>query len=124
MATELHRVIQFDGITVAQYNEASDEVVWKACEVRDEQKSVPPPDIPADESLTKWVYDRQQPLVISSLEQETRFPRMVEFLREKRFESSRSVFCPSLRCIAVLAALRSPAVESMLTAKKRSAFSR
>ncbi len=87
MATELHRVIQFDGIAVAQYNEASNEIVWKACELRDQQEPVSPPDIPAGESLTKWVYDRQQPLVISSLERETRFPLMIEFLREKGFHS-------------------------------------
>src|SRR5437763_284785 len=54
MATELHRVVQFDGIVVAQYDEASNEIVWTACEVCKEQGPSSPPQIPADESITKW----------------------------------------------------------------------
>src|SRR5260370_19499748 len=77
MATELHRVVQFDGIVVSQYDEASNEVLWKACEVRSRQAAVSRPNIPADESITKWVYERQEPLVIPSLDRQTRFPCMV-----------------------------------------------
>jgi formate hydrogenlyase transcriptional activator len=87
MANELHRVVQFDGIVVAQYDEASNEIVWSACEVCSQQGPAPGPDIPADESITKWVFLRQEPLVIPSLEREIRFPRMVAFLREKGFQS-------------------------------------
>src|SRR5437667_10592666 len=56
MATELHRVVQFDGIVVAQYDEASNDILWTACEVCSQQGPVSPPDIPADETITKWVY--------------------------------------------------------------------
>src|ERR1041384_5911555 len=64
MATELHRVVQVDGIVVAQYDEASNEIVWNACEVCSQQGPVSPPEIPVDETITKWVYERQEPLVI------------------------------------------------------------
>jgi formate hydrogenlyase transcriptional activator len=87
MANELHRVVQFDGIVVAQYDEAANEIVWSACEVCSRQGPVPGPDIPADESITKWVFLRQEPLVIPSLDREIRFPSMVAFLREKGFQS-------------------------------------
>src|SRR5205807_4127939 len=87
MATELHRVVQFDGIVVAQYDEASNEILWNACEVCSQQGPVAPPNIPADETITKWVYERQEPLVIPSLDRETRFPRMIAFLKEKGFQS-------------------------------------
>ena len=87
MATELHRVVQFDGIVVAQYDEASNEVLWNACQVCDEEGPVSPPCTPAGETMTKWVYDRQEPLVIPSLSQETRFPGMTAFLQENGFES-------------------------------------
>jgi formate hydrogenlyase transcriptional activator len=87
MATELHRVVQFDGIVVAQYDEASNEVLWNACQVCDEEGPVSPPRTPAGETMTKWVYDRQEPLVIPSLSQETRFPGMTAFLQENGFES-------------------------------------
>src|SRR6202158_98423 len=87
MATELRHVVQFDGIAVAQYDEASNEIVWSACEVCSQQGPVSPPDIPADETITKWVYQRQEPLVIPSLDRENRFPSMVAFLKEKGFQS-------------------------------------
>src|ERR1700694_2502199 len=77
MATEMHRVVQFDGIVVAQYDEASNEILWTACEVCSQQGPVPPPEIPADETITKWVYERQEPLVIPSLDREERFPRTI-----------------------------------------------
>src|ERR1700738_1972724 len=87
LATEMHRVVQFDGIVVAQYDEASNEILWSACEVCSQQGPIPPPDVPADETITKWVYQRQEPLVIPSLDRETRFPRMIAFLKEKGFQS-------------------------------------
>src|SRR4051794_31148189 len=87
MATELHRVIQFDGIVVAQYDETSNEILWNACEMCSEQGPISPPPIPADETITKWVYNRQEPLVIPSLDRETRFPPMIAFLKERGMQS-------------------------------------
>ena len=87
LTTELRRVMQFDGIVVAQYDEASNEIVWSACEVCSEQGPITPPDIPADETITKWVFMRQEPLVIPVIDEETRFPRMLSFLKQKGFQS-------------------------------------
>jgi formate hydrogenlyase transcriptional activator len=87
LATEMHRVVQFDGIVVAQYDESSNEILWSACEVCSQQGPISPPDIPADETITKWVYQSQEPLVIPSLDREQRFPRMIAFLKEKGFQS-------------------------------------
>src|SRR5579864_1901710 len=80
LARELHQVVQFDGIVVAQYDEASNEIVWSACEVCSQQGPISPPDVPADESITKWVFLRQEPLVIPSLAEEIRFPCTTSFL--------------------------------------------
>ena len=87
MANELHAVVQFDGIVVAQYDEASNEILWNACEVSCHEGPVSVPDGPIEETVTKWVYDRQESLVIPSLDRETRFPRLIAFLREKGFRS-------------------------------------
>src|SRR6266567_2981543 len=87
MATEMHEVVQFDGIGVAQDYEASNESLWNACEVCSQQGPVAAPEIPVDETITKWVFQRQEPLVIPSLHEESRFPRMIAFLREKGFQS-------------------------------------
>src|SRR5436190_16533525 len=72
LATEMHRVVQFDGIVVTQYDEASNEILWRACEVCGQDGPASPPDIPNDETITKWVYERQEPLVIPSVARETR----------------------------------------------------
>ena len=87
MARELHKVVQFDGIAVAHYDGESNEILWNICQVCSRQGPVAPPDVPADASVTKWVFSRQEPLVIPSLDEETRFPQVVAFLQEKGFQS-------------------------------------
>jgi formate hydrogenlyase transcriptional activator len=87
MAGELRSVVQFDGIVIAQYDEATNEILWNACELCSHEGQITVPNAPADETITKWVYERQESLVIPSLERETRFPRLVAFLREKGFHS-------------------------------------
>lgn len=74
MATELRQVIQFDGIVVAQYDAAANEVLWHTCQLCDQEGPVSPPPFPPGETITKWVYDSQEPLVIPSLRNEARFP--------------------------------------------------
>jgi len=87
MARELRQVVQFDGIVIAQFDQASSELLWSSCQVNNQDQPTTPPSVPADESITKWVFEHQQPLVIPSLDRETRFPRMVEFLKSKGFRS-------------------------------------
>jgi len=88
MAGELRRCIQFDGIVVAQYDQASNEILWHTCQLCEEEGPVAPPPIPPEQTVTKWVYERQEPLVIPSLQSETRFPGMMSFLAERGFESA------------------------------------
>ena len=87
LADELRRVIQFDGMVVAQYDAASNEVLWHTCQLCDQKVSAVPPATPANETITKWVYDRQEPVVIPSLHAEKRFPEMMRFLGEHGFAS-------------------------------------
>jgi formate hydrogenlyase transcriptional activator len=53
----------------------------------DHEGPVSPPCTPAEETITKWVYDWQQPVVIPFLQEETRFPGTLSFLRERGFQS-------------------------------------
>jgi formate hydrogenlyase transcriptional activator len=115
MANELRQVIQFDGIVVAQYDAASNEVLWHACQFCDQEGPVTPPCTPANESITKWVYDRQEPVVIPSLRQETRFPDMMQFLRERGFESV---------CVLPLTTVHRRIGSFGLASKRSDAFSR
>ena len=86
MASELRRLIQFDGLVVAQYNAASGLMAWHVSEIGCSGQAVPKPIAPND-TITKWVYDHQEPLVIPFLERETRFPEMVSFLLQQGVRS-------------------------------------
>ena len=110
MATELHRVMQFDGIVVAQYDEASNEILWNACEVCSQQGPISLPDIPADETITKWVYQRQEPIWDSASSSFMTTPRPGKwtispaacslFSRTQRFQRRGKYFAGRLHLVA------------------------
>ena len=52
---------------------------------------LPQPEVGTEELFAWWVYEHQQPLVIPSLEEETRFPKLVEFLARHGFQSTCAV---------------------------------
>ena len=63
-----------------KYAEHEQETQWEVCEVRG--ASVPPPRIPLEETLSKWVHDRQQPLSIPALQDDQRFPATTAWLQQ------------------------------------------
>ena len=87
LAVELHRVVEFDGLVIAKYDKAAGKMSWHSIEISGAPAVVFPPDFPPEETISKWVYDHQQPLMIPSIDQETRFPRMIEFLRNQGIQS-------------------------------------
>ena len=87
LATELRQVVKFDAIGVAQYDEAAKKVYWHLAERCSQPGFVFPPDVPPEETMTCWVYQHQEPLLIPSVDEETRFPRMMDLLRKHRIQS-------------------------------------
>ncbi len=81
LATELHKVVQFDGIGVVQYDTAGNKVKWHLGVKCPQSEGSQYPELPPEETITWWVYQNQQPFVTGSTERETRFPRMMEQLR-------------------------------------------
>ena len=81
LAKELSSVVQFDGIAVLQYDEAGNHVKWHLDE-RCPSEDCPSSELPREETITWWVYENQKPFVIENVESETRFPRMMERLKE------------------------------------------
>ena len=47
-----------------------------------------PPDFPAEATITWWVYQHQQPVVIPSRDEETRFPLVMEIFRKYGVQSA------------------------------------
>ena len=87
LAIELHRVVEFDGLVIAKYDKVTGKMSWHTIEISGRPGVVFPPDFPPEETISKWVYDHQEPVVISSIDQEIRFPRMIEFLRKEGIQS-------------------------------------
>jgi formate hydrogenlyase transcriptional activator len=81
---ELGQVIQFDAI--AQYDEASNKVDWHigpACRTLD----CAPSEIDKEETLAAWVYQHQETVTLSALDDETRFPVSINLMRRAGLRS-------------------------------------
>jgi formate hydrogenlyase transcriptional activator len=83
LAAELHKVVEFEIVFCVQYDEASNQTVWLWGQLSGGLR----PDFPAEETMTHWVYERQQSLVIPFLDRETRFPRVTKFLLDEGLQS-------------------------------------
>jgi formate hydrogenlyase transcriptional activator len=86
LVDELSEVVPFDAI--AQFDEAANKVNWHFSETCP-QPSVAPSDIPKEESIPWWVYERQHALVISDVRHETR----VGLSRQCLLESGLNSIC-------------------------------
>jgi formate hydrogenlyase transcriptional activator len=79
LVCELCRVVQFDAI--AQYDEAANKVNlhygWKCGQPEHGTRS----ELAKEETLAWWVHHHQQPVLISYVDRETRFPAVMEQLK-------------------------------------------
>jgi formate hydrogenlyase transcriptional activator len=83
LAAELRKVAEFEALYCIHYDEAANRIAW----LGQSPNGLHPPDFPPEETMTSWVYERQQPLVIPFLDQETRFPRVTEYLKNQGLQS-------------------------------------
>jgi formate hydrogenlyase transcriptional activator len=81
LRVELSNVIKFDSIGIVQYDEAGNEVAWHLAEGCRQIAERCCADIPKDETITRWVYEQQRPLLVPHSERETRFERMVDAIK-------------------------------------------
>src|SRR5947209_1178725 len=84
-ANELHEVIPFHGLS--QFDARANLVQWHSREEDDleewrEELASVLRTIPREESISRWVYDNQQPLVIRLEDGETRFRLVIDLLRK------------------------------------------
>jgi formate hydrogenlyase transcriptional activator len=83
---ELRQIVQFDGIGIAQYDEVAKRVHWHVSERCNQPFA--PPDTPSEQTMTCWVFEHQEPLVIPYVDRETRFPRMIDQLKKHGIQSA------------------------------------
>src|ERR1700739_1587511 len=75
LANELRQVVKFDFLGLFLYDEAANKVETAILEAMRGPGFAIPSDFPAEETITWWVYHHQEPVLMSSREEETRFPR-------------------------------------------------
>src|SRR6202040_3893127 len=87
LVNELRHVIAFDGIGIAQYDESTDAINWHVSIHCDEPNPTLKDKCVQKETMTCWVFQNQRPLVVPFVDQETRFPDTIEFLKEHEIQS-------------------------------------
>src|SRR5258708_15870232 len=85
LALELRAVVNFYVLGVGIYDDSAHEVRLTSYG----EPSVPlqVPKLAPEETFTWWVYQNQQPLIIPSLDAETRFPAVAEMLKNRGVRS-------------------------------------
>src|SRR5438132_4764712 len=81
LARELRQVVAWDGIGLALYDATVPQHDFRALESELQPGVVPLADVLREETLTWWVYQHQQPLVIPAVDTETCFPQLMARLK-------------------------------------------
>jgi formate hydrogenlyase transcriptional activator len=85
LARELRAVVNFYVMGVGIYDEKEHEIRLTSYGEPGDRLQVPK--LATEETFTWWVYQHQQPLIIPSLDAETRFPAVAEMLKHRGVRS-------------------------------------
>src|SRR5580698_5118197 len=72
LAKELRKIVNLDALGVVQYDDKGGAVVWHLAEKCQGIQDRGCDEIPKEDSIPWWVYQHQQPVVISSVDREMR----------------------------------------------------
>jgi formate hydrogenlyase transcriptional activator len=87
LADRLHQVVRFDYLILVLHDRANHTMRRHILEPSDPSPLQAPAALPVEEGPAGWVWQTQQPLVISNLEEETRWPRFLELPRQRNMRS-------------------------------------
>jgi formate hydrogenlyase transcriptional activator len=108
LARELRQVVNFDFLGLAIYDQDSNAFEPRVLESTGE--AVPPPRIVTEDSLTYWIVQHQQPVVIPLVDRETRFPQAIGYMKSQGMQSACALplTTPARRIGLLFAASREP----------------
>jgi len=86
LAHELRHVISFDFLGLSIYDAATHSI--EPYVLASTGEPVPPPILSTEESMTYWVIQHQEPIVIPTVEGETRFPQAVAYMQSQGMRST------------------------------------
>jgi signal transduction histidine kinase len=86
LATELLRVVDFDFIGMSQYEESTKKVEWHLSKSGSQiERGVI--DGTKEETMSAWVYQHQKPMILGSMNQETKLHRKIKELAQDGIQS-------------------------------------
>jgi len=86
LVRELRQVLNFDYLGVGIYDEKAHEVQLKSFDRSG--ASLGPPKLAPEETVTWWAYQHQQPVIVPSVTEETRFTPAMEILKNLAIRSA------------------------------------
>ena len=88
LGKELRNVISSDLVVVVLYDESSNHAEPHTIEVLNCPSIPLLTEVPTEDTLSWWVHENQRPLIIPFVEIETRFPRVMDFLKKHGIQSA------------------------------------
>jgi formate hydrogenlyase transcriptional activator len=89
LAVRLRAIVPFDFLNLVLYDAATNTMRLHILEsTTGVEPHMPEMEFPPEDSPSGWVYVQQQPLVIADVNQETRWPKIMEVLKRNRVVSS------------------------------------
>ncbi len=91
LADRLHRVVEFDYLTVTLHDATRSVMRLHILEAEGPRGIQPGAEFPVGETPSGWVWETQQPFILDDIAEETRFPTLLQILRENGVKSACSV---------------------------------
>ncbi len=87
LADRLRQVVRFDYLILVLHDAATNMMRRHILETSEASPVQAPGALPVDEGPAGWVWQTQQPLIVSNLAEETRWPRLLELVRPLEMHS-------------------------------------
>jgi formate hydrogenlyase transcriptional activator len=91
LAARLHGVVEFDYLNLTLHDASRNVMRLHILETEKPRKISPGAEFPVGETPSGWVWETQQPFLLDDTEEETRFPLLLQILRENGVRSACSV---------------------------------
>jgi len=88
LASRLHQVVQFDFLALVLHEEASNTMRLHVLETSEPSGPPPGTSLPAQDDPSAWVRRTRRPLIISSLNEERRWPQFLKIVKPYGVQSS------------------------------------
>jgi formate hydrogenlyase transcriptional activator len=91
LAARLHRVVEFDYLNLVLHDPSRNVMRLHILETEKPRTIHAGAEFQIDESPSGWVWETQQPFILNDTEQETRYPAMLQILRDNGVRSACSL---------------------------------